>query len=131
MICKRIQITFTMGCLSNIAPSDSPNITDAYFLPDNSVVVTWSRMYFSNGEILSYDVGFVLNNGSHRFRRVLRNYMNSTITYSYGIIGIIIVDVFLSASNAYGNGRLQFIMRINTTGMPVTYMYMILATDGQ
>ena len=103
-----------------LAPSDSPNITEAEFIPDSTIRVTWSTVFFSNGEISNYTIHFV---DMFNETRTLTQSGN-TVSYNRRRFGQSnFVYVAVQASSPYGNGPTSPFKRISTNGMFNVYYH--------
>ena len=96
-----------------LAPSDSPNITEVEFIPDSTIRVTWSTVFFSNGEITNYTIHFV-----DMFDEIRTVTPGNTVSYHRSTFGQSnFVYVAVQASSPYGNGPISPFKRISTNGM--------------
>ena len=104
----------------SVAPSDSPNITEVKFIPDSTIRIDWSTVFFSNGEITYYTIYISLSNDNTSLNRT-----GNTTSYTKGTLGQSnFVDVDIQAANLYGNSPRSMPKRIFTNGM--FNMYLLL-----
>ena len=100
-----------------LAPSDHPNITNAEHIPNSSIRVDWSSVFFSNGEITNYILHFT-DMFNHTIPQTLSVQSRNTASYNsstYG--GSSFVHIAVQASNPYGRGPMSPYRRISTIGM--------------
>ena len=105
-----------------LAPSDYPNIVKTEFIPDSTVRVTWSTLFFSNGEITNYTIQFVdffSNNTS-----LTLTLHGNNVSRRSNIFGTSsFVNITVRASNQYGDGPRSPVTIISTNGVFIYYSY--------
>lgn len=99
-----------------LAPSVFPNNIEADFIPVSTIIVSWSTVLFSNGEITNYTIQFSIAGGFSDSVVVVENntrYISQRFTDSSSPI----VNVVVTASNQYGDGPASPVKRVSTDGM--------------
>ena len=82
------------------------------FIPElSSVMVIWSTLFFSNGEITNYIIQLVDESSNNSTMTVTRNGVTSLISVTNGFI-----NATVRASNQYGDGPTSLVRRISTNG---------------
>ena len=97
-----------------LAPSDYPNIVETEFIPNSTIRVTWTTLFFSNGEITNYTIQFVdLFNNS-----LTLTLHGNSVSHRSDIFGTSpFVNVTVRASNQYGDGPRSPVTIISTNGV--------------
>ena len=98
-----------------VAPSISPIITIARYLPTIRLVVEWRRVFFSNGDVQSYIVEFTSNtNNTMTINTSDIMYQSNGLSLfsGYGY-----VDAVVRAVNQFGSGPASSPERIFLSGL--------------
>ena len=88
-----------------LAPTVFPNNIEADFIPNDAIEVTWSTVFFSNGEITNYTIEF----------SVVGDF-NDSVEYSRRFDDSF-VNVVVRASNRYGDGPTSPVETVSIDGM--------------
>ena len=99
-----------------LAPSVSSNITAAWYLPDYNILVKWSKVFFSNGEVQSYIVE-VINNSTVIATKNIAGATSYQSQEFFELSRYEYVDIVLRAVNQFGSGPASSPERISTSGM--------------
>ena len=98
-------------------PGDFPNIIDVEFIPDSTVNITWSTVFFSNGEITGYIIHLIDSRRTITQRLSMNNITHTVNRYA----DVDYVDVIVRATNQYGDGPPSPVKRIYTNGMLIIW----------
>ena len=95
------------------APSVSPTITAAWYLPDYNVRVEWTKVFFSNGDVQSYTVEFTSNTNV----TMTQNTSDTIYQRSFPVLSEFeFVDVVVRAVNLLGSSLASSPQRIFISG---------------
>jgi len=103
-----------------LAPSVSPTITAAWYLPDYNVRVEWSKVFFSNGDIHSYTLEFTSNTNVKLMRHTI-----DTIYHPRSFAALAdfeYVDVTVVAVNQFGSSPASPAERLFISGKLCIYV---------